>query len=169
MSYSKTTCHNGIMRCSKTTLWEVNLIVLVTCHKVLQCWKTRDFCCALLLFNSHLNLKKLQNWPTAWLFVIFSFFFFFFLQIEFLIIVNKMALNFFSKCFWNYPWSRFKKSSSKTNSKSYLKVRVPENQRNLQNGNFRTICKTLNSHKVRLNGAMNPKFSGNTSLIEVIK
>ena len=60
-------------------------------------------------------------------------------------------------------------SSSKTNSNSYLKVGVPENQRNLQTRNFWTIYKTLNSHTVRLNLAMKLNFSGNTSLIEVIK
>ena len=53
-------------------------------------------------------------------------------------------------------------SSSKTNSKSYLNVGVPEIQRNLQTGNFRVIPKTLN-HKVRLNWAMKLKFSGNTN------
>ena len=42
-------------------------------------------------------------------------------------------------------------NSSKTTSKSYLNVEVPENQRNLQTKNFRTITKTLNSHKERLN------------------
>ena len=42
-------------------------------------------------------------------------------------------------------------SSSKTNSSSFLNVGVPENKRSLQTRNFRTICKTLNSRKVRLN------------------
>ena len=42
-------------------------------------------------------------------------------------------------------------NSSKTTSKSYLNVEVPENQRNLQTKNFQTITKTLNSHKERLN------------------
>ena len=41
-------------------------------------------------------------------------------------------------------------SSSKTKCKSYLKVGIPDNQINLQAGNFRTICKTLDNYKVRL-------------------
>ena len=54
----------------------------------------------------------------------------------------------------------------KTNNKDYMRLEIPENERNLQDGNFRTIPKTLNSHKVRLNWSMKLKFSGNTSLIE---
>ena len=72
---------------------------------------------------------------------------FFFLQIEFLIIVNKFVLNVFENIFGVDSGN----SSSKTNSKSYLNLGVPENQRNLQTRNFQTFCKTLSSHKVRLN------------------
>ena len=42
-------------------------------------------------------------------------------------------------------------SSIKIKSKSYLNVGVPENQRNLQAGNFSTIPKTLKNHEARLN------------------
>ena len=58
------------------------------------------------------------------------------------------------------------KSFGKTNSKSYLKLGVTENQRNFENGNFRTVPKTLNNHKVRLNWAMKLNFSGKASLVK---
>ena len=61
---------------------------MVTCRKVFQCWKTWDVCCALPLINRHLNLgkiAKLANYTT---------FRNLFLQIEFVIITNKMTLNF---------------------------------------------------------------------------
>ena len=38
-------------------LCDTELSILITCLKVLQCWKT-DVCCALLLINRNLNLKK---------------------------------------------------------------------------------------------------------------
>ena len=138
---------------------------MVTFHKVPQFWKTWDAYCALLLINRHLNSKKkfakLANCTP------FHNFFF-----------SNWILNY---CKWNglqlFVLIVFEtilcldsgNSFGKTNCKSYLKVGVPENQRNLQNGNFWTIPKTLNSRKVRLDWAMKLKFSGNTSLIETNK
>ena len=85
-----------------------------------------------------------------------------FLQIEFVIILNKL---FVLNVFENFLGLDSGNSSSKTNSKSYLKVGVHKNWRNLQTGNFQTITKTFNSHKVRLNWAMKLEVSKNTSLI----
>ena len=100
------------------------------------------------MINRHLNLKNIAKLVTCTTFHIF------FLQIEFIIIVNKMAFN-----KWSFVLDVFEtilgldssNSSSKINSKSCLNVGDPENQRNLQTRNFWTIPKTLNSHKVRLN------------------
>ena len=50
-------------------------------------------------------------------------------------------------------------SFGKTNNKSYLKSRVPGNERDLSNGNFWTISKTLNNHRVRLHCVMKLKFN----------
>ena len=71
------------------------------------------------------------------------------MQIEFEIIIKKMAFNllFYLNVFETILSLDSGNSSSKTNIKSYLKVKVPGNQKNLQTGNSRAIPKTLNSDK----------------------
>ena len=141
----------------------MNSSFLVTRHKVLRCWKTWDVCCALLLINRHLNLKKIEKLANCSTFRNFLFANW---------ICNYRKWNglqlFVLNVFETILGLDSENSSSKTISKSYLNVGAPENQRNLQTRNFRTLLETLNSHKVRLNWTMKQKFSGNTSLIETV-
>ena len=103
----------------------LNLSVLVTYHKVLQCWKTWGLLC----FAKAPQLEKKKNAKLA----------------------NCTTFsNFFANCNWISNYCKQNglqlfvlnvfetifgvdsgNSFSKTNSKSYLEGRVPENQRNL--------------------------------------
>ena len=117
----------------------MNLSVLVTYHKVLQC--------ALVLINRHLKLKKIAKLISCTTFCNF----FCKLKIELIIIVKNGPQQFVLNFLETILGLDLGNSSSKTISKSYLNVGVRENQRNLQTRNFWTIPETLNSHKVRLN------------------
>ena len=114
--------------------------------------------CYWLIDNS--TWKKLQNWPTAPLSAIFFFF-----ANKICTYHNKIGLQFFALNFFEPILGLDSGNSfSKTNSKNYRNVGVPENEKKLQTRNIRTI-----SHKVRLNWVMKLTISGNTSLIETIK
>ena len=125
--------------------------------------KTWDDFYALLLINRHLNLKKIAKLANC------TTFHNFFCKLNVILSKQKWNSIFCSNDFESIFGLDSGNSSSKTNSKGYLQVGVPENQINLQTRKFWTIPKTLNSHKKELNWEMKLNFSGITSVIEVIQ